>query len=97
MSASIETIELRREPRSARASRARFSSASLAGVHEIDLTDLTEGGAGLLLDRPLSPGLTIELHLDNGSARSATVRWVKRFEAGYRVGVEFRQADAAAA
>ena len=97
MSASIESIELRKVPRDAVTMRARYSGASIAGVHDIDVTDLTAAGAGLLLDRPLCPGQLIDLHLDGGVTRDATVRWVQRVDAGFRIGVEFRPANAAAA
>ena len=94
MAISIEFIELRNEPRvfvEATAVRidhcgARSAAAEMNGF----LVDHAPGGAGLLLAHPLSPGRTLRLLVfGEAYAREARVRWVRRMQSRYRVGVAF--------
>lgn len=91
MAISIEYIELRAETRAYMNSSVTYAVAPAPERRNATLIDLTAGGAGLLLDQPVSPGRMLDLGLDNASVR-ASVRWITRQQNGFRVGVRFEAA-----
>lgn len=88
MAISVEYIELRRAPRSGAQAPVGYRLAA-GPRHQAVLTDIAPGGAGLLLDRPLSPDQALEIDGLDGGARRARVRWITKLRDGFRIGVQF--------
>ncbi|MDR2876623.1 MAG: PilZ domain-containing protein [Chromatiales bacterium] len=91
MAISVEYIELRTEMRRSLNSSASYAISPMSERSDATLVDLTNNGAGLLLDQPVSPGRFLDLTVDNAQHR-ARVRWIVRHQQGFRVGVSFEAA-----
>lgn len=89
MAISIEYIELRRAPREIRQAPVSCAIAAAPERHEASLVDVGPGGAGLLLDRPVSPGQSLRIEGIDDGIGEATVRWVRSFGQRFRIGAEF--------
>lgn len=97
MATSIDYIELRKTARSLR--QTPISCRSLVAPVNGDgpitvsgtLTDLTAGGAGLLVGYPfrLNETLRIDGIDDDQPSRDGRVCWVRKTNAHYRIGVAF--------
>lgn len=91
----IEHIELRKNLRISINMDITYSTATAAGsdatAKKGTLLDVSGGGAGLVLDEPLSLNQTLRLegYGDWEAPRDARVRWVRKANEHYRVGVEF--------
>ncbi|MCC6207550.1 MAG: PilZ domain-containing protein [Gammaproteobacteria bacterium] len=91
----IEHIELRKNLRISINMDISYSTANAVGSDATEkkgtLIDLSGNGAGLMLDEPLSLNQTLRLegYGDWDHPRDAKVRWVRKANAHYRVGVEF--------
>lgn len=88
----IEHIELRKNLRISINMDITYSTANGGdAARKGTLLDLSDDGAGLILNEPL--GLNQRLRLDGyeewGQPRDAAVRWVRKANEHYRVGVEF--------
>lgn len=88
MTISIEDIELRKELRTPRGVPASY--ALTAGAQrEAELIDVTGSGAGLLCDQPLGLNQRLSLHGSDETPRQARVRWVKKQQDRFRLGLAF--------
>lgn len=90
----IEHIELRKNLRISINMDITYSTAANAGGGAAGKTgtllDVSGTGAGLILDEPLSLNQTLRLEgYDWDQPRDAKVRWVRKANEHYRVGVEF--------
>lgn len=93
----IEHIELRKNLRISINMDITYSIANLvergdnAGGRKGTLLDLSDGGAGLMLNEPLSMNqmLRLEDYEQWEEPRNCRVRWVRKADDHYRVGVEF--------
>jgi c-di-GMP-binding flagellar brake protein YcgR len=91
----IEHIELRKNLRISISMDITYSTAATAGGGVTGKTgtllDVSGTGAGLMLDEPLSlnQALRLEGYGDWDRPRDAKVRWVRKANEHYRVGVEF--------
>ena len=92
MAISIEYIELRKELRVGSGASVGYVAGAGATRREAGLTDIAPGGAGLFLDRPLSPDQVLEIENLEGGAHRARVRWIRKLQDGFRVGVQFEPA-----
>jgi c-di-GMP-binding flagellar brake protein YcgR len=86
----IEHIELRKNLRIRINMDINYSVADSAGKQGT-LVDVSGTGAGLILGEPLSLNQTLRLegYGEWDGPRDATVRWVRKANEHYRVGVEF--------
>ena len=105
MSANTETsAERRRHPRTALQMSlpcVRLDPDGGDVVDSLDMTDISRSGMGAMCERPFYPGQRILLHLPAGEDRGrrniyASVIRSQPSNAGYRVGLEFDRASAAA-
>lgn len=89
----IEHIELRKNLRISINMDISYSSPNPgdAGGKSATLLDVSENGAGLVLDEPLNLNQTLRLegYGEWEEPRDAKVRWVRKANEHYRVGVEF--------
>lgn len=91
----IEHIELRKNLRISINMDISYSTANSAGsdvaAKKGTLLDVSGGGAGLVLNEPLSLNQTLRLegYGEWDQPRDARVRWVRKANEHYRVGVEF--------
>jgi c-di-GMP-binding flagellar brake protein YcgR len=88
----IEHIELRKNLRISINMDISYSTADAAGTGKTGtLVDVSGTGAGLMLGEPLSLNQTLRLegYDDWDGPRDAAVRWVRKANEHYRVGVEF--------
>lgn len=87
----IEHIELRKNLRISINMDITYSTANAADAKKGTLLDISGNGAGLVLDEPLSLNQTLRLegYGDWTQPRAAAVRWVRKANEHYRVGVEF--------
>jgi c-di-GMP-binding flagellar brake protein YcgR len=92
----IEHIELRKNLRISINMDITYSTASpaesaAAAERKGTLLDVSGNGAGLMLEEPLSLNQTLRLegYDEWDQPRDARVRWVRKANEHYRVGVEF--------
>ncbi|MCC6303179.1 MAG: PilZ domain-containing protein [Gammaproteobacteria bacterium] len=88
----IEHIELRKNLRISINMDISYSAPNPAGqARKGTLLDVSNHGAGLILDEPLGLNQTLRLegYDDWDRPRDARVRWVRKANEHYRVGVEF--------
>lgn len=91
----IEHIELRKNLRISIHMDITYSTANAAGsdvtAKKGTLLDVSGNGAGLVLNEPLSLNqpLRLEGYDEWDQPRDARVRWVRKANEHYRVGVEF--------
>lgn len=67
----------------------RATSYSEAGIHPVQLTDVSPRGVGLLHDGSLRPGMFLKLVLESGATRRGAVCWSKDRQAGVLLGEPF--------
>jgi c-di-GMP-binding flagellar brake protein YcgR len=86
----IEHIELRKNLRISINMDITYSAANAADKKGT-LLDVSGNGAGLMLEEPLSLNQTLRLegYDEWDQPRDARVRWVRKANEHYRVGVEF--------
>ncbi len=88
----IEHIELRKNLRISINMDITYTTANAAGGGKKGtLLDVSGNGAGLALEEPLSLNQTLRLegYDDWAEPRDAKVRWVRKANEHYRIGVEF--------
>lgn len=105
MKAHTETsAERRRHPRTTLRMLLRCVRLDPDGgdvMDTLDMTDISRSGMGAICDRAFYPGQRVVLHLPAGEDRGrrniyAAVVRAQSSDAGYRVGLEFDRASAAA-
>jgi c-di-GMP-binding flagellar brake protein YcgR len=87
----IEHIELRKNLRIRINMDINYSIADTGADKKGTLVDVSGTGAGLMLGEPLSLNQAVRLegYDEWDGPRDATVRWVRKANEHYRIGVEF--------
>lgn len=89
MAISVEYIEFRAAPRQGISTPVRCVLARSGVRHDGTAVDLTDGGMGLILSCPLAPDEAVEVEgLETGPHRGR-VRWIRKVQDGYRIGLGF--------
>jgi len=87
-------IELRKTPRTAQQSVVSYQKKASHKKEQPTvgtMLDLGDGGASLLVDKPLGidEQLRLEGHPELDTPRNCVVRWVRKLPENYQLGVQF--------
>ncbi|MDX9740002.1 MAG: PilZ domain-containing protein [Gammaproteobacteria bacterium] len=97
MAISVEYIEFRETPRQDLTAPVRCVLVHSGMRHDGIAVDLTTRGMGLVLSCPLALDEAVAIEGLEAGAQRGRVRWIRKMQDGYRIGLTFEDADQAAA
>ena len=89
MAISVEYIEFRAAQRQGISTPVSCVLARSGVRHDGTAVDLTNGGVGVVLPCPLTPDETVEIEGLETGPRRGRVRWIRKAQDGYRIGLSF--------